>query len=91
MEEIGREPAGEGLEDEDAEAPDVGLLGDAAGGLVLGGLVGDHVLLRVLLVDHGDEAVVGEEGGEGGVEEDVGGLEVAVGGGEAGELVVEVE
>lgn len=90
LQEPGGELAGEGLEDEDAEAPDVGLLRDAAEVVVLWGFVSDEEVVGVILVGDGDEGVVGEKGFEGVGEEDVGGLEVAMRGHQAGQLLVEV-
>uniref|UniRef100_A0A0D3HAC8 Uncharacterized protein n=1 Tax=Oryza barthii TaxID=65489 RepID=A0A0D3HAC8_9ORYZ len=76
--------AGDDLEEDDAEAVDVGAGGELAGESVLGGAVavgahdaGGDVGLVADGADLG-EAEVGEAGLEGGVEEDVGGLEVAV-------------
>lgn len=76
---VGREPAGEGLEDQDAEAPDVGGLG---GAVVVGGelrrLEGGHVAVGVGGWEERGEGVVGEKGSEVLVEKDVGGFQVAV-------------
>lgn len=60
-----RELAREDFQDEDSEAPDIGLLGDAAELGVLGGLVGHHEVPCVVEVDQGKEAVVGKEWLEG--------------------------
>lgn len=89
--------AGEELEEEDAEAVDVGVGSEEAGaGMAgFGGAVEEGGGSREVVVvvvggkEGGDEAVVGEAGLEVGTKEDVGGLEVAMDDGRRG--LVEVE
>lgn len=87
---VGRELTGENLQNEDAEAPDVRLLGGLAASGAFGRLEGHHDLGGVRLVHDRDERVVGEDGIEGVGEEHVGRLEMAVGDGQHGQLLVKV-
>ncbi|GER41753.1 protein kinase family protein [Striga asiatica] len=90
LDEIRREASRHDLEHQNAEAPDIGFLSDAASLAVLGRFVGYHVVLCVLLVHHRDQPVVRQERGVVTVQEDVRGLEVPVWSRQARELVVEV-
>ena len=76
---LGRELSGEDLEDDDAEAVDVGLLRDALVLDVVWGLVGEHGLGGVGLAHQRLEGVVAEDRLVVLRQQDVAGLEIAVG------------
>lgn len=86
---LGGELTGEDLEDDDAEAVDVGLVGDALVLEEVGGLEGEHGLDGVGGVHEGLEGVVAEDRVVVVGQEDVAGLEVAVGEVVGGEFRVE--